>query len=402
MTSLLFVISNLNIGGPQKSLLALLDRIDYTRFEVTVAVMFPGGILADKLNPQAKVVTVPELVTAATLPSKNRFKWMAVLLKYGKLGIFADGVIGAIHFFVGKNNMNVERQRTWHKHRKDVPKMAGSYDAAFGILGLSTYYIADCVSARKKYHWIRSDSRILKRDEQLDALYFRNLDGFLSVSKECASIFESIYPFTRGMVRVFYNYIPLSFYESLPADASCIRDSTAKTKIITVCRIDPLKGIEMAIEACKILVSWGYDIHWFVLGDGPKRDEVENLISETGMSEHFSLLGFQLNTIAFLKEADILVHPSRTEGKSNAVDEAKYMGLPVIATCYPTVGEAIEDGITGLIADMNALSIARSVERVVNDDELAERLRRNCRGREDGPEDVNEYLSNMICEEGCA
>lgn len=395
MKRLLFILGNINIGGPQKSLLALLDKLDYSRFQADVLVMQPGGELQQYYNPHVRFLDTPEVVTAATIPGKRSLYWLMVLLRHRKFRLFIAAFLAMIRHLLFHINMNQARQRIWRKHGQDLPKLPGSYDIAFCIPGLPTYYVADCVQADKKYNQIISDTRILQRDEAIDALYYRKMDGFLSVSTECADIFADIYPFTKGHIQVLYNYIPVGFYERMECDLSIIKDRKARYKIMTICRLDPLKGIEMAIEACRILLDRGYDICWFVLGNGSFRTEIESMLKEKQIEDRFILTGFQLNTLKFLQEADLYVHPSRTEGKSNAVDEAKYAGKPIVLTNYSTAGEVISDHMNGIICDMSGEAIADAVQEMIQNPELAACFGDRCRGHEDGIPNLNDFFEAL-------
>src|SRR5690625_4186264 len=272
---ILFVISNSSIGGPQKSLLALLDKINYDNFSVDLLILNPGGVLEREFNKNVKLLETPEIITAMTIPSKNTLKYLKILLKNKEHYILFDVLIAIIKNLIFKKNMNQERQRIWKKHSSKLPELTDKYDLAFGILGLSTYYIQDLTNAEKKFHWIRSDTRILKRNETIDKDYYKKLDGFLAVSNETAKIFEDIYPFSRNKMHVFYNYIPVSFYNKLPYDSQLMETQNNEIKILTITRLDPLKGLDMAIESCKILLEKGHNVKWFILGDGNYRTEIE-------------------------------------------------------------------------------------------------------------------------------
>ena len=376
---LLFVISNINIGGPQKSLLALLDKIDYSKFDIYVYVINPGGLLKKYYNRNVKFLEVDDLVTAATIPSDSTIRHLKTFIKRRKYKMFFGALRALLNHLIFRKNMNQERQRFWVKYKDALPRLDGDYDLAFGILGLSTYFVVDIVEAGKKFHWIRSDTRILNRNTKIDANYYKKLDGSLSVSLKCAEIFIEMYPFMKDKVEVFYNHIPISFYNSLDYDENIMQTDDNEIKLITVTRLDPLKGIEMAIDACDILIKKGYKIKWFILGDGKFRSEIEKMIEAKGIRNSFILLGFQLNTLSFINDADIFVHPSRTEGKSNAVDEAKYVGKPIVVTNYDTVGEQIEDGITGLICGMSGEEIANEIEKIIDNNDLRKKLVENCK-----------------------
>lgn len=393
---LLFVISNIDIGGPQKSLLALLDNIDYSIFDVTVLVLKPGGSLKKHYNKNVHFVDTQKIVIAATIPSENTFKHLKVFIKNREITMLFDAIFSIFKYTVLKKNMNQERQKFWKKHHNKLPQIAGSYDIAFGILGLSTYAVVDLVDAKSKFHWVRSDTRILNRNIEIDAEYYNKLNGALSVSKETAIIFENMYPFMKGKVNVFYNHIPISFYNKIEYDKSLMSTNKKTYKILTITRLDPLKGIELAIDACEILVKKGYNIRWFVLGGGKYKNEVLKMIKEKGLEETFILLGFQLNTLGFIEDADIFVHPSRTEGKSNAVDEAKFIGKPIVVTNYDTVEEQIQNEVNGLIAAMDGFEIAKSIEKIIDDNTLRDRLISNCINNTDASAETTEYFLGLL------
>lgn len=396
---ILFVISNSSIGGPQKSLLALLDKINYDNFSVDLLILNPGGVLEREFNKNVKLLETPEIITAMTIPSKNTLKYLKILLKNKEHYILFDVLIAIIKNLIFKKNMNQERQRIWKKHSSKLPELTDKYDLAFGILGLSTYYIQDLTNAEKKFHWIRSDTRILKRNETIDKDYYKKLDGFLAVSNETAKIFEDIYPFSRNKMHVFYNYIPVSFYNKLPYDSQLMETQNNEIKILTITRLDPLKGLDMAIESCKILLEKGHNVKWFILGDGNYGTEIEKDIKLNGLENNFILLGFQMNTLAFINDADIIVHPSLTEGKSNSVDEAKFIGKPIVVTNYATVREQIEDNITGLVSEMNSESIVNNIEKLLLNSNLKIKLIKNCLNSEENSVDPNLFLNKLMNED---
>lgn len=393
---ILFVISNSSIGGPQKSLLALLDKINFDYFSIDLLVLNPGGDLEKYFNKNVNILKTPDIITAATVPSRNPLKNLKILLKNKRYYLMFDIIISMIKHLIFKTIMNQERQKLWLKHSSNFPKLNDTYDLAFGILGLSTYFVNDLVESEKKYHWIRSDTRILKRNESIDKFYYQQMDGFLAVSKETAKIFEDIYPFSRNKMNVFYNYIPVSFYDKLSYDNHLMGSQNNEIKILTITRLDPLKGLDLAIESCKFLLEKGYNIKWFILGDGSYRTEIEKEIKLHNLENNFILLGFQMNTLAFIKDADIVVHPSLTEGKSNSVDEAKFIGKPIVVTNYATVKEQIEDNVTGLIADMDSISIANNIEKIILNPNLEKKLTKNCLSFKEKSVEVNLFFNKLI------
>src|SRR5699024_12676098 len=60
-----------NIGGPQKSLLSLLYKLDFNLYDVNLAILNGNGSLNKYLPKQVKVISLNPLVTYSTLPPKN-------------------------------------------------------------------------------------------------------------------------------------------------------------------------------------------------------------------------------------------------------------------------------------------------------------------------------------------
>lgn len=395
MKKLLFVIHNTEIGGPQKSLLALLDNIDYSKFEAHVLVMQTQGILGKYFNTNVKFVKPSRMLTAMTLPSKNPLGSLFTFIKYGEIFLALQTIFSMIKYVFTNVNMNQERQRLWKKFHNRVPRIDGYYDAAFGILGLATYCVVDLVDAKNKFHWIRSDVRILKLNEAIEAEYFAKVDGFLSVSRICSQIFSSVYPFSEGRITTFYNYIPEKFYNSIPFDMNIMPLEPGVTRLISVTRLVSLKGIEMIIDVCEELLKNQENIKWYILGDGKERTKYENEISRRGLSGKLVLLGFQLNTLAFIESADIFLHLSESEGKSNAVDEAIYVGKPIIVTNYPTIKEQITDGITGVICNFSKGEIVNKIHKVIHDADLKKKLSTNCINSSHERENLSDLFNRL-------
>jgi len=397
MKKVLFTIQTLDIGGPEKSLMALLDNVDYEKFDVSLLVLKPGGVLTQYINENCHILDTDLLITAAMLPAKNTAVALKTMLRHHEVEMLISSVFSIIKHLMFRKNMNIERQKFFKKYVERIPRLNEKFDIAIGFSGgIASYYVAECVNAKIKYNSVICDQRILKMDNNIQLEYFSKMTGSLAVSKSCAQIFEDVFPSLKGKTKVLNNYIPFSFYSKLPVSNGLIKANVGTTNITTVCRIDLLKGLELTIDTARILDGKGYNFRWYILGDGKNRKVIEKQLSKKHMEGKVIILGFQLNPMAMFELCDIYVHPSRTEGKSNAVDEAKYSGLPIVVTNYPTVGDQIINEVNGLICRMSGKSIADSVERLINDKNLRETIGHNNKGHIDAPADLSEYLISLI------
>ena len=136
--------------------------------------------------------------------------------------------------------------------------------------------------------------------------------------------------------------------------------------VLAVCRLEPQKGIDVAVRAFARVREEHPDAHLVVLGEGSERPRLEELARSTGVPLH--LPGRVPDVAAWLRRADVLLHPVRWEGFGLAVLEAMLAALPVVASRVSSLPELVVDGETGLLVpadDPQALGDA--VSRVLAD-----------------------------------
>ena len=132
--------------------------------------------------------------------------------------------------------------------------------------------------------------------------------------------------------------------------------------VLCICRLEPQKGVDVAIRALREIPG----AQLVVLGEGPQRGELEQLARELDVPVY--LPGRVPDVAAWLRRADLLVHPVRWEGFGLALLEAMLASLPVVATKVSSIPEIVVDGETGLLIppdDPGALAAA--VNRLLAD-----------------------------------
>lgn len=146
-------------------------------------------------------------------------------------------------------------------------------------------------------------------------------------------------------------------------------------KIISVARLTEKKGIDVAIKACALLKQSGINFTYTILGDGPKKSELEKLIERNNLQQNVSLAGFknQDEVKGLLAQSDIFLLPSVTgkngdmEGIPVALMEAMARGLPVVSTFHSGIPELIENEVSGwLVAEHDAENLALVLQKIAN------------------------------------
>jgi glycosyltransferase involved in cell wall biosynthesis len=136
--------------------------------------------------------------------------------------------------------------------------------------------------------------------------------------------------------------------------------------LLAVCRLEPQKGVDVAVRALPAVRERHPRAELVVLGEGRERERLRALAEELDVPVH--LLGRVPDVAAWLRRAALLVHPVRWEGFGLAVLEAMLAELPVVATRVSSMPELVSDGETGLLVgadDPGALAAA--VVRVLDD-----------------------------------
>jgi glycosyltransferase involved in cell wall biosynthesis len=112
----------------------------------------------------------------------------------------------------------------------------------------------------------------------------------------------------------------------------------------------PVQGHEHLLAALALLKPSYPGLRCLLTGDGPRRQDLEELTRRLGLEEHVVFLGWQGNVASLLDQVDLFVLSSTSEGQSNAILEAMAAGLPVVATDVGGNPDTVESGETGLLA----------------------------------------------------
>ena len=145
------------------------------------------------------------------------------------------------------------------------------------------------------------------------------------------------------------------------------------------------KGIDFYLHAARIVLERGRDVRFLMIGAGGPvenyRSELEMLAQQLRLDQRVIFTGQRQDVPEILRDVDIVVHPSLTEGLSNVILEAMAASIPVVATRVGGNPELVEDGRTGFLVPVeNAGEIANAICRLLDQPEMAhafgERARR--------------------------
>ena len=141
-------------------------------------------------------------------------------------------------------------------------------------------------------------------------------------------------------------------------------------------RLDPVKGLAILLDAFDT-IRRQTGAHLLLAGSGPMHAALVERISDLAMTDCVHLLGTRGDIPRLLQTADVFVFPSRTEGLPNALLEAMAVPCPIVTTDVPGCRDLIEHEKTGLVVPYgDPATLAASIKRLLNEPELARRLAR--------------------------
>lgn len=126
---------------------------------------------------------------------------------------------------------------------------------------------------------------------------------------------------------------------------------TGAPEVLTVGRLVPVKGQTLLIRSVAELARRGVDARLTIVGEGPQRDELEELATRLGVAARVELPGAvgQDSIRDWYARADFFALTSFAEGLPVVLLEAMAMGLPVVASHITGIPELVDDGVSGLL-----------------------------------------------------
>jgi glycosyltransferase involved in cell wall biosynthesis len=177
-----------------------------------------------------------------------------------------------------------------------------------------------------------------------------------------------------GRVEVIYNGIPLQTFETplTTPERAAVRAEIGvgpdDLVIIQVARLDYLKDHATAIRTIERVAERRPGARLVLVGDGPERGPIEDLVRARAMGDHVRLLGRRTDIPRLLAAADVTLLTSISEGIPLTLIEAMAAGHPVVSTGVGGVPEVVDDGRTGLLASAgDADTLAKHILGLADD-----------------------------------
>lgn len=379
--SILLFTQSMYLGGVERSLLGLLDALDYDRYDVDLFLMRHDGELMPYLNPQTNLL--PEIALYASLAVP-----MTSLVKSGQYGVLAGrlrGKCAAKRFDKRHPSDKPSITALTYSHKYTVRSMPPisdkTYDLAISFL-TPHYFVRERVRAKRYAAWIHTDYTALSLDREAELAMWRGYDVICAISDQASHAFQSVFPELADKVQTVENILPQELIRKQADTPQTEITTDGSIHLLSVGRFCEAKNFDNIPDICRRLVKAGLNVKWYLIGYGGDEALIRQKITEAGMQERVIILGKKDNPYPYMRVCDLYVQPSRYEGKAVTVREAQLLGKPVVITNYATSGSQLEDSVDGVIVPMDNVGCAEGIAKLLCDPERMRQLSENCEERD--------------------
>jgi len=322
-------------GGTERQMTELIRRLDPERFAVHVACFEKAGAWLPRVAERA-----------------------ASIVEFPIRGFARPATFRALLSFA-----------SWCKQQRiAVVQTCDLYANIFGLPGAALAGVPVRIGSRRELNPDKTPGQI-----RLQRLAYRCATRVVANSAAARQILlsEGLAP---AAVAVIPNGVDAAAYPDRAASRANSGSSRPR-RVITVANLRPEKSHETLIAAAGQLAADFGDVQFQIVGDGPRRAELEAMVRARGLEQRVVFLGHREDVADLLSAADAFVLPSRSEAFPNGAIEAMAAGLPVIASAVGGLLDLIEPGRTGMLVppgDANALAAA--LRQLFTDPALAGRF----------------------------
>ncbi len=363
----LFAIGSLAAGGSERQVISILKQIDRKVIEPRLYLLNRCG---EFLND------VPEGIDITA---------------------FSDKPQSALRYFPGRirNQQIAHLSETLKTQPVDVlyertflmPLITDSACLQTGVPRVSTLDAdprADLRNNVRRFRWIKR--RLLTRAHQ-------NAACVVAVSQELGRLSTVFYDLDPSRVRTIYNGFEFDVIDGR-AKEPCPECDSSWFNIVSIGRLQESKAVDQLFEAIKPLEgrTFSKPIRVWIVGSGPDLNRLQERVRQLQLQDVVSFVGYQSNPYRWLRNAQLFVLTSRSEGMPSVLVEAMACGAAVISTnCQFGPSEILNQPTLGTLVPVDDTpSLTAAIEAAIVRDDGLQRVRA-------GRESVESRFSMQSC-----
>ena len=353
--NILFTARTLRSGGSERALINTIKAFGNPQYKIT--------LLLEVLNSNTWRSELPDNVEIKELKLDNKLYYALFPLVNPCKSLIGEKIFEKYRKLI--NNILGHLHISWKKRYDMVLNHAISINTEFdlaldfyGYGNFMTAFIAKKVKAKQKATWIHS---ITLTGINKTYSYFSDYNKIYCVSHATQNAFNNEYSQYQDKTEVLYNFIDVDQiikYSNLPINFSFDKNYFT---IITVGRLAPEKGFDIAILSAKEILNKGYDFRWYFIGWGSEETQLQKMITDNNLQREVIILGQKENPMPYIKMANLYVQPSRNEGFGLTIAEALVLKKTIIASDIDSFREQIQSGENGYLVPVDPDSFANCI-----------------------------------------
>ena len=370
---IIFISQALWIGGIETALVNLINKLDYSKYDVTCLITQNYLDMAERLTKNCRLI-VADRHSLVTFTKPYKFKKLYNILEEPQGATRFRRLVWHILniFFKALEN------QLYSGYIKEQLK-GESFDTAVIYSDRTAEIAVKAINAKKFLMFYHHGAM---RKEYHDCYGYKKSEKIIAVSDNIAQKLKEYRKKYANKIVTINNVIDIdSIIEKSkePVEEGLFPENNFN--IVSCGRLSPVKGLNFAVEAIAKLVEEGYtDINWYIVGGGPIEKELREQIAEYKMEKHIFMLGMKNNPYPYIKNCDLFIQPSLFEGYSLSIMETKILQTPILAT-YAAAGNQIQNGVDGFLCDTNTTSVYENILRLYKNRETLDNCKRvliNC------------------------
>ena len=374
MKRIAIVTRKMMIGGIEKSLIAMLDNIDYSQFEVDLYIEEIGGELYSFINDRVNIIYIYK----NHISIGNQF-----LSNLKKMNIKSCLNFLSIGFLLKYAPNDYIKYKSKLKLVKPYDKQYDLAIAYHNPISFSTMFCIDKLKARKKAMWVHSDINEYLDKVDTHSKYYYQYDQIFCVSQTCLNTFIHRYKDLEDKCQVYYNSINKKLILSLyRAEENKKLWTDTKIKVLTISRLSFEKGVDFIPQVANLLKINNINFEWLIIGEGLEYKRLKEQIMKLNLEDYVRLVGKQLNPYQYMKDCDIYVQPSRFEAYGLTIAEAKCFELPIVTTRTQGALEQIQNKVSGILCDIDHVSLYKGLMVLIENPNERQRYTDNLKKEE--------------------
>lgn len=342
MKRILFLSKSEMIGGLEKVLIAIVNELDKSKYDITVMTGTNNQELKKNLNENIKYRYL----------FNRKFKGLdRILINFNSK---------ILHKLFINDNYDIEI----------------SFQE-----GYPTKIISGASKKTKKICWLHNDPNYYDfnlpfyKNKTKEKKSMENFDNIIAVSNYIADNYKKYLDLNKR-IEVIYNFIDLK--KIIKFSQENINDISYVNEIYRICfvgRLSEEKQVLLLIDSIESLKKRYKNIELIIVGDGHQKSYIEQIIKYKKANEYIKLLGKKENPYPYIRKSSLLVCCSKAESFCLVIGEAIALNVPVLSTRCGGPEEILENGKYGMLVENSKDGLIYGINEMINNKELYERFK---------------------------